>query len=53
MPVIRVMIQRKVRKKKGCVLIPILGTVSHTGPNKMWSLKSLAMFKCESRNRLA
>ena len=40
------MIQQKVIKKKRSSQSKI------TGLNKMWSLKSLAMLKCESRTSL-
>ena len=46
MPEIGVMIQQKVRKKKPVLMFILKGVYSW---NKMWSLKSLAMLKCESR----
>ena len=48
------MIKKKVRKKERPVLMLIFSTVSQkkTRPNKIWSLKSLAMLKCETRTSL-
>ena len=50
MPEIGVMIQNKVRKKKRPTSMIILKGVYPW--NKMWSLKSLAMLKCDCRNSL-
>ena len=49
---IGVMMQQKVRKKRP-VLMLIFSAVSQkiTGLNRMWSLKSLAVLKCESTCR--
>ena len=47
------MIQQKVRKKKRPVLMVIFSSQSKImGLNKMWSLKNLAMLKCESGTTL-
>ena len=52
------MIQQKIRKKKGPVLMLMQRKKKFDYPmyskqtNKMWSLKNLLMLKCESRTSL-
>ena len=48
------MIQQKVRKKKTPVLMLMLkeSPMHSKQTNKMWSLKSLVMLKCETRTSL-
>ena len=48
------MVQQKIRTRKKTCFIDHFQYIQSkiTGLNKMWSLKSLAMLKCESRTSL-